>query len=792
MMSVTHRSMRCISTWLLLLTTSLAPGAQNVLPIGQWRSHLPYNTGQWVTQSDEKVYYATNWAILSIDKEEESIDFLSTVEGLSNTGIERIRYNRFSDILIVVYDNSVIDLVKPNGIVTMSQIKNFTNLSGEKRILDIHVENDSIVYLATNFGISKVNIFANEFVFTTFTGIDVEAVGVYDGLIYAGTAEGIYTIDRNALNPENFGTWAWLGPENGFPGDYSTHSVATFAGKLYIDVNDTLFRYENEGLQRIRYEPGHRIEYLSAEGAHLLAGFQCVSGCTDAKVYYFTADGDSGRLSSACLGSPRYAIEDEQGRIWFADGFRFFRSLDGLDDDNCNFMTINSPFSESNREITIFDNEVWLASGGVDQRFNNRFLRHGFASFIDGQWTIYNPDNLKGLQGEDPDDPNDNLLDIISIAIHPENRTVYAASYFEGLLEFDRENSTFYNEKNSSLGNAVGDETRTRVSGLKFDEENNLWMSNYLAERPLSVLKNDGSWQSFNLSCGQTQLHQLDIDENGYKWIVVNGGQAGVVLFDEGDLDNMADDRCRLFTSSNSELPTNQVNTLVVDQEGDIWVGTAEGVVIFECGGSAFDDNCRGSRRIIQQDGVNAYLLGTEEIQTIAVDGANRKWIGTRNGIFVLSPDGEEEVARFTTDNSPLFDNHIIDIAVNQQTGEVFIGTNKGVISYQSDAVEGRRVHREDLLVFPNPVRPDYNGPIAIRGLARNANVKITDINGQLVFETQALGGQAIWNGRDYTGRRANSGVYLVFSTSNPRDVGFAGKADAAVARIVLLNGGGE
>lgn len=784
--------MRCFYTCLILITASLSLQAQNVLPIGKWRSHLPYNYGKWVTQSDEKVYYATSWSVLSIDKEDNSVDFLSTIEGLSNTGVDRIRYNRFSDILIIVYDNSVIDLVKPRGITTMNQIKNFTNLSGEKRILDIHIENDSIIYLATNFGLSKLNISAEEFAFTTFTGIEVEAVTVFEGDILAATAEGIYTIDRDARNPENFGAWQWLGPENGFPGDYSTRTMTSFAEDLYLDVNDTLFRYTNEGLQRLRYEDGHRVEYLTAEGDHLLAGFKCVSDCSSGLLYSYEADGESMRLSSDCLGNPNYAVEDQQGRIWLADEFRFFRSLDGPDDNSCNFRNINSPFSESNREITVFNNEVWMAAGGVDQRFNNRFLRQGFASFIEGQWTIYNADNLRGLQGEDPDDPNDNLLDIITVAVHPETQTVYAGSYYEGLLEFTRESSSFYNEKNSSLGNAVGDEARTRVSGLKFDEDNNLWVSNFLAERPLSVLKNDGAWQNFNLSCGQTQLHQLDVDENGFKWIVVNGGQAGVVLFDEGELDNPADDRCRVFTSSNSELPTNQVNTLVVDQEGDVWVGTTEGVVIFECGGSAFDQNCRGSRRIIQQDGVNAYLLGTEEIQTIAVDGANRKWIGTRNGIFILSPDGEEEVARFTTDNSPLFDNNIVDIAVNQQTGEVFIGTNKGIISYQSDAVQGQRVNREDILVFPNPVRPDYDGPIAIRGLARDADVKITDINGQLVFETQALGGQAIWDGRDYTGRRANSGVYLVFSTSNPRDVGFAGKPDAAVAKIVLLNGGEE
>ena len=181
-------------------------------------------------------------------------------------------------------------------------------------------------------------------------------------------------------------------------------------------------------------------------------------------------------------------------------------------------------------------------------------------------------------------------------------------------------------------------------------------------------------------------------------------------------------------------------------------------------------------------------LLETENVIDIAVDGANRKWIGTQNGVFLLSPSGEEQVDRFTVANSPLFDNNIVDIAVDQQTGEVFIGTAKGIISYQSDAVEGGRVHRSDILVYPNPVREDYEGPIAINGLARDAVVKITDVTGKLVFETNALGGQAVWNGRDYNGRRVQTGVYLVFSSSNARNTSLNARPDAAVAKIMVIN----
>ena len=200
-------------------------------------------------------------------------------------------------------------------------------------------------------------------------------------------------------------------------------------------------------------------------------------------------------------------------------------------------------------------------------------------------------------------------------------------------------------------------------------------------------------------------------------------------------------------------MPINNVNSLAVDLDGDVWVGTNQGVVVFECGSNVFDPNCQGSKRIVQVDGFNAYLLETEIVTAIAVDGANRKWFGTKNGVFVQSPTGEEQIAFFDKDNSPLFDNTITDIAIDQINGEVFIGTANGLISLRYDATKGEVVNSKSVYAFPNPVRPDYDGPIAIKGLARDADVKITDINGQRVYETKALGGQAIWDGKDYNGK---------------------------------------
>jgi hypothetical protein len=351
------------------------------------------------------------------------------------------------------------------------------------------------------------------------------------------------------------------------------------------------------------------------------------------------------------------------------------------------------------------------------------------------------------------------------------------------LIEYDPATGDIklYDERNSTLEFAIGDVMRTRVSGLAFDKDDNLWVGNNSSNRPLQVLKKDGSWQSFPLSC--TSLNgvlDVAVDAFGYKWMVNSVSSAGITVFHEGDPADPSDDRCKVLNTSNTVLPTNEVTTVEVDLDGSVWVGTKAGVVVFQC--DVINSDCPGVLPRVEVDGIGDYLLREEAVSTIAVDGANRKWFGTAAGVFVQSPDGIEEVAVFNVNNSPLFDNNIVDIAFNHKSGEVFIGTLKGLISYRGEATGGGSINK-NVLVFPNPVRPGYEGPIAIKGLAQDADVKITDMSGQLVFETKALGGQAIWNGRDYNGRKANTGVYLVFATSNN-----SSNPDAAVAKILLIN----
>ena len=759
---------------------------QNPLPIGQWRSHLPYQSGQYVTQSTDKIYFSTEHAVVSVDKTDFAVEFLSTVNGLSNAGVAFVRYNPFSNILVIVYQNAVIDLVYEDGeVVTLNQIRNFQNFSGEKRINDMHIRNDSIVYLAATYGVSELDLLNAEFRSTTLTGVEVRNVHIFEDDLYAATEEGIYRISTNNVNPDDFGNWALLGPAEGFPMDYSAQSFETFQGALYVGVNDTAFRYENQQLEYFYAETGSTLQFMSQEEELLLVGFR------PGRVVYLHPDGRTGALPFNCIFTPNYAIEDERGRLWFGNEAvqSAFRYANSFEQGFCESITFNSPRSEAVWDMSIGNGQLWMAAGGLDQTLSPIFIPDGFASLVDGQWTIYNRDSREALKGDDLNNSDDDIQVFVTAAIHPGNGKVYMGSYIEGLVEIDpaTDEITTYNVGNSTLQVAQQD-IRVRVGGLAFDEASNLWISNNTAPAPISVLMPGGEWRSFQPDCGRNAVLDIAVDGSGYKWMRLGTNSAGLLLFDEGEMDDPNDDRCRVFTANNSELPGNDVNCVVADIEGDIWAGTTEGVVIFECGSSAFDEACLGTRRIVEQDGFGARLLETENIIDIAVDGANRKWIGTQNGVFLLSPSGEEQIDRFTVANSPLFDNNIVDIAIDQETGEVFIGTAKGIISYQSDAVAGGRTHRSDILVYPNPVREDYEGPIAIKGLARDAVVKITDVTGKLVYETNALGGQAIWNGQDYNGRRVQTGVYLVFSSSSARNTSLNARPDAAVAKIMVIH----
>jgi hypothetical protein len=754
----------------------VAGQAETDLTIGQWKQHLPFNAGLYVTQSDDQVIYSTAEALLMIDKEERSRRQVTKVEGLSRVGINLVKYNRGSKVLMVVFKDGAIDLISEEGNMTLLGVPISSVIIGEKRINDVFMANDSVAYLAGNFGIATLNVVRGLFPNTIRTPIEVASVVTYKGNIYASMADGIYTIPVDSpLNLDDFSNWEWISGTNGFPIDYSAGAMIPYNDKLYLNLSDSLFVFDGSQATYVMHEDGFPIEYLSADGAHLIAGFRCdtISSCKG-KVLVFDKDHNFRQPASNCLIFPKYAVEDEVGNIWFADVSKPFRVEEG-GGGNCQTITENSYVSNLVYDVAVGNGQVWVATGGLDLAGSPLFRTEGYSSLIDGEWRQYSLLNTPELAG---------IADFLDIEIHPQNGKIYAGAFLDALVEYDPSDESYvvYQENNSTLQLGVIDSFRTRVAGLAFDRDNNLWVCNNGAPEPLSVLKADGTWARFKLTCTPGNgILKMAIDDFGNKWLITNDAGQGVIVFNEGDIDVAGDNQCRVINSTNSVLPTNDISSIEVDLDGAIWVGTKQGAVVFQC--DPFNPDCRGSRPFVEVDGFGANLLEDQDVTAIGIDGANRKWFGTNTGIFVMSPEGNEQIAKFTEENSPLFSNSISVISFNYKTGEAWIGTSEGLISYRSDATLGGNFHESNVLVFPNPVRPEYEGPIAIKGLAQDATVKITDIAGQLVYEMDANGGQAIWNARDYNGRKVNTGVYLVFATSRN-----ASNPDVAVAKILVVN----
>lgn len=767
----------CLS---ILLSFCLQAEGQIDQKIGEWRSYLPYSEGRWVTQSAEKIYYSTAQSLFSINKNDvQDVIFKSKVEGLTDVGIRRIKYNDFTEELIVVYDNSNIDIISDGEVFNLSNIKDNQILTGDRSINDIHIRNESSVFFASAFGMVELNIAKLEFGSTIFTNVIVNDITSNGSIIYAATDNGVYFVDTEQ-NPNiaDFSSWSLIDSSFGILDLYEAYHVEVFDNKLYINIENELWAEQENGQFAPFALEGFEdfdIRFLAPGQGRLIVG---VMRTNFGRVLLIEEDGSFSSGLTGCTNRIRYAVEDENGRFFYADGFGEIRWSESAT-SGCNKDLLNSPLNETVSDLEFENDVLYVATGGVQDNYSPQSNRDGFYILENGIWTTYNSKNIQELEGKD-------FLNNFQIEPHPEDNRVFVASYYEGLLEYTPDDGTalIHTKGNSPISNTVGDSQRERISGLAFDENGTLWINNFGAETPLIAYTAEGIWHAFN-PAGDNQLARVVVDKNGYTWSVLGSAAGGVVVHsDGGTIADPTDDQSRFINSANSEIQTGTINTIAVDLDGEVWVGTNQGPVIFDSGSSIFTNENRGSRRQVTQDSIPAILLETEDIRAIAFDGANRKWFGTRNGIFVQSPDAKTLEMQFNVDNSPLFDNTINTFEYDGENGVMYIATNKGLQSYRTETLGAKNTHARKVYAYPNPVRPDYQGSIAIKGLARDANVKITDLNGKLVYETTALGGQAIWDGNDYTGRRASTGVYYVFSTGTAS----FDTSDTFVTKIMIVN----
>jgi hypothetical protein len=359
------------------------------------------------------------------------------------------------------------------------------------------------------------------------------------------------------------------------------------------------------------------------------------------------------------------------------------------------------------------------------------------------------------------------------VLIDPDNDNHYFVSTWgNGLLEYENnELKNHYTNTNSPLQTIIAGAPYVRICGLAMDKEKNLWITQTEVQGTIKVLKTDGSWIVNPITIEGTTIGDITIAKNGYKWIVLPKGNGLLILDDNNTPEIFSDDRYkRMLVEDNEKKVISAVFSLAEDLDGYIWVGTDQGPLIYYNPEKVFDNDLKAFRiKIPRNDGSGLadYLLNTEVITSIAVDGANRKWLGTNSsGVYHLSPDGTTRLRNYNETNSPILSNSIVSLAVDNKTGEVWLGTSKGIQSVRGEATTGGEIFSK-VYTFPNPVREDYNGNVTITGLMRDSQIRITDISGNLVYETESAGGQASWDLKTYNGKRVATGVYLVFCASS-------------------------
>lgn len=750
--------------FLLLISFILVFTATAQREQDSWQDYLSYTNAVDVALGENMVFCATDGGLFYVDQEDNS---LNKHTGLSDFGIKCIAYNEENKVLVVAYTNSNIDLVYGNEVVNLSDIKRKT-ITADKAINNISF-NDNEAYLACGFGVVVINLNKQEVKDTYYIGEDGAALAVndvdfYNGAIYAATDEGVLKAPSSGTNLADYNNWVKI--------DNIPHSNEKF-NHLVVHSGSLIANYTpEEWYSDEMYVLNGEIWQPYLEGIKFAFDMQSNAGYLSiaSRTSVFIVDNDHtiiGQInkyqfegSEVTSIGPKSAVVSSDGVVWIAD---YKDALVKLSGEVFESLFPAGPVDNSVFFLTSNNSDVWVTPGGRTDTWNNSWQAPRFQRFRVGEWTNFSNKEVPELTG---------FNDIVCLAVDPTDENhFFVGSWGGGVLEF--RNDEFverYTNLNSPLESALPqqpNEPFVRIGGLDFDSQGNLWITNTSGTNNIHKLSPTGEWESFSMSkVVNKNIGQLEITQADDKWVLVPRGNDAYVV------DKTGAQTKQLFVTSyfsnGSEQFTTRMNdvySIAEDTEGAIWIGTSKGVIVYNSPSRIWDtEPFYGSQPGLDLgDGIYHPLLQTETVTAIAVDGANQKWLGTKSsGVFLVSESGEKEITNFSVENSPLLSNNILSIAINQKNGEVFFGTDKGLISYQGEATGGNDTY-SNVYVYPNPVRETYDGPVTVAGLISNSDVKITDISGNLVYKTTSLGGQAVWDGKNLNGNRVKTGVYLVF-----------------------------
>ena len=738
---------------------------QNNFSVETWRDHLPYSNATEIAQVGDLIYASTPYSLVQLNMNTNEITRFSKVNGLSETGIAEIVGSTAHNTLVIGYNSSNIDLIKNEKIINISAILNST-LTGDKTIYELYVLNQ-FVYVCTGFGIVVIDLNREEVKDTYIIGqnntqLKVKDIHISSDSIFALTDLGILAASKTSTFLSDYNSWNLLASSpasienlesvnNDFIAFGSQNVIYSYNGNWQVIMDEP-----NEELRNVKYL---RDNLVVATSSYVTIYQKNLTLLQDTIELFFALNG-----VTAITPNDFYITNDY---YWLADENSGFNRL--KDNFNTEVISNSGPFTNEAFHLSCKDDYMYVSAGRVyGTNWNKAFNWRGIFAYNQSDWAMYNQITITEMARD-----IDSVSDIICVTPHHINKNeFFASSYGGGLLHFKNgqliERYSYYN---SSLQSRIGLNGSVMVSSSAFDSQGNLWVSNPYTNLPLSVMTPEGEWQSFY--CGDQAADKLCtsliVDNHyGYVWMIVKGVGLVVYDFNQTPLDNSDDDYAFVTTSNgNGSLPSSYVNTVAIDLDGVIWIGTDNGPVQFYSSYPIFNESIYNAQRILIEDnGTIQYLLESQIINDIEIDGANRKWIATSGGgLFLMSEDGTTTIYSFSSQNSPLFSDQVNALAINDKTGEVYIASEDGIQGFKSSATTSHQSF-QPLEAYPNPVRENYFGNVAIKGMMSNSEVKVTDANGILIQNLVSEGGQAIWNGKNLENEFVPSGVYYFFSTS--------------------------
>lgn len=759
-------------------------------PVGSWKVYFAYRDACASISTGDAVFaiYGTN--LLRYETSTSEVRDYSKLYGMHGKEVAFAGYSGTQRVVVLVYSNGDIDFLDAN--------ETFTNAPQLRRASDagLSVNNLSVsgdwAAIATNTGVALLDVKKRELRGFYELGEKVLSATVFDGRIFASTASELVSVGMNE-NLSDRKMWKTL--KQG-----TASAFLPFAGRLYLTVPSSGAELSSGLWYLERQADGDAYDFKKVSGnkySRIWADATTAVFCNAARVDIITSQKPDETTGVVHENSWKGLSRTSDGTYWAADGTGGLR---GMRLQGTSFVATGDviggygPMRDLCYYMKYAGDRLLVAGGRLDPYG----LLHWPATLMylqDDEWTSFQEEGIAEQTGA-------RYQDMTCIAQDPDDASHhFATAGGGGLYEFrDLKLTAHYTYDNSPLQSAVpGNKNYVRMDGLAFDSERNLWMVNNHADKPLIVRKHDGKWTSFDvpeLYLAPT-LEKVLIDSGGRVWVCsrrTTGNpdhNAGLLCLDtRGTIDKASDDRQRYRTHAVNEDGasidlTYGVFSIAEDRDGRIWVGTKDGIYVVDDPEEWFsDDFIMTQVKVPRNDGTDFadYLLAGLPVTAIATDGANRKWIGTNgSGLYLVSADGTEILHHFTEADSPLLSDIVHSIAVNDATGEVMIGTENGLCSYQSDAsAPAESLDKNNIRVYPNPVAHEYGGSVTVNGLTEGADVKIVSPAGHTVAGGTAVGGMFTWNCRNIHGERVGSGVYTIMVSTSDAKKG-------AVAKVVVI-----